>query len=180
MRSLSLSLLLFLLLFSLPVMAAARTQGAGILRPSSVSKRSHELSIDPSLAGIRIGDNLKTALKKIGKPLVRETLGNATDAPVSYTNQSTGISVIATNAEGVGVILVTARNAGELDGIRVGDLYKTVAGKWGPPASGNNRNSLWLAGRYVISVTFDGNARVSRLGIGIGMNITLLPFASGE
>lgn len=127
--------------------------------------------MDPSLARIRIGDNIEKALKKIGKPLVKETLGEGTDAPISFKNKSTGINIIATHTEGVGVILITSRTAGVLDGIRIGDSYETVIAKWGVPASSNNRNGLWLAGKYVVTLTFDEKGNVSRLGIGIGMNI---------
>jgi hypothetical protein len=166
-----LRLLLVFLFSSLPVIPTAWAQSAAIVRPSIVSKDSHELSIDPSFAGFRIGENIEKALKKIGKPLVRETLGEANDAPVSYTNKSTGIGIIAARKEGVGVIFVTNRTAGALGGIRIGDSHESVVAKWGVPASGNKRNGLWLAGKYVITITFDEKGRVSRLGIGIGMNI---------
>jgi hypothetical protein len=54
----------FLLSFS-AVIASSWAQSAAILRPSVISKESRELSIDPSLAGFRIGDKFEIALKKL-------------------------------------------------------------------------------------------------------------------
>jgi hypothetical protein len=67
--------------------------------------------------------------------------------------------------------LVTDGKAGALDGVKVGDSYDGVIAKWGTPASGNNLNGLWIAGKYIVTVTFDKKGHVSRLGIGLGIKI---------
>ena len=152
---------------------SAWAQGATIVRPSRVSKESRELKIAPVLAGLRIGDSIEKGIIAIGKPLTKETLGVGENAPISYKSESSGISFVATQAEGIGIIFITYRDAGELDGLRVGDSFKNVLAKWGPPASGNNHNALWLSGKYVITLAFDDSGRISRLGIGVGMNIPI-------
>jgi hypothetical protein len=124
------------------------SQGAAIVRPSKVSKESRELKITPVLAGLRIGDSIEKGIIAIGKPLTTKTLGVGENAPISYKNESSGISFVATQAEGIGIIFVTYRNAGELDGLQVGDSFGNVLAKWGPPASGNNHNALWLTERF--------------------------------
>ena len=160
-------------LLSLFFAVAAWAQGAAIVRPSEVSKESHELKIAPVLAGLRIGDSIEKGIIAIGEPLAKETLGIGENAIIIYKNESSGISFVATQSEGIGIIFVTLRDAGELDGLRVGDSFGNVLEKWGPPASGNNKNALWLSGKYVITLAFDDSGCISRLGIGVGMNIPI-------
>lgn len=146
----------------------AFAQGARLLRPSRIAKSAHTLHVQPALAGFRINEPTEGAVKRLGAPLEMEKLGSGPDAPVSYTSAKTGITLIASPDEGVGIILVTSRNAGALDEIRVGDPRGKLLARWGPPAAGDKANALWLAGLYVITVTLDGSGHVVRLGIGLG------------
>ncbi len=63
-----------------------------------------------------------------------------------------------------------SRDAGALDGIRVGDPWSAVRARWGPPAARSEGSALWLAGRYVVGIEYDDVARVTRLVVGIGRN----------
>jgi hypothetical protein len=155
---------------ALAAMSPAFAQGARILRPSRIAESAHNVQVQPALAGFRINEPTEGALKRLDGPLKVEKLGGSEDAPVSYTSVGTGITLIASRAEGVGIILVTSRKAGVLDRIRVGDPREKVAARWGPAAAGDKANGLWLAGLYVITVTFDGTGHVARLGIGLGMD----------
>ena len=159
----------FLFAMVIPIMAQA--QGAAIVRPSVVAKSSHSLQIDPSLAGFRLGEKTAKALALLGAPLTTEKVNEGPDAIISYTNDKTGITILATKLEGVGIILVTSRDAGALDTVRVGDTHESVVARWGPPAAGDASEALWLAGKYVITVKFDDKGHVSRLGIGYGMHV---------
>lgn len=143
-------------------------QAARIVRPTQISKASHPIKVNPYLAGFRIGEPMAEALKKLGSPAKQEQLGDTPESPISYSNDSTGISVIGGETEGVGIILVVKRGAGPLDGIRVGDSQSVVKAKWGQPAAGNEAGGLWLSGQYVVAISFDKNGVVTRLGIGLG------------
>ena len=143
-------------------------QAARIVRPTQISKASHSIEVNPTLAGFRIGEPMAEALKKIGSLTKQERLGNSPDSPVSYSNDSKGISIIGGETEGVGIILVVKREAGALDGIRVGDNQLAVKERWGPPAAGGEAGGLWLSGQYVVAVSFDKNGVVTRLGVGLG------------
>jgi hypothetical protein len=156
------------LLCSLLITNPGFAQAARIVRPTRISKASHPIEVSPALAGFRIGEPMAEALKKIGSPSKQERLGDSPEAPVSYSNEATGISVIGGDTEGVGIILIVKREAGSLDGIRVGDSRSTVKARWGQPAAGNELGGLWLSGQYVVAVSFDRNGVVTRLGIGLG------------
>jgi hypothetical protein len=144
-------------------------QGVGILRPSQVAGSARTLTIKPTLAGFRLGEPEDGAVARLGGPLKVETLGSGPEAPVSYTNVAKGITLIASRADGVGIVLVTSRGAGVLDGIRVGDRKEDVVARWSVAGAGGDTDGLWLAGRYVVSVKFDRDGRVARLAIGFGL-----------
>jgi hypothetical protein len=150
------------------IASPAPAQGARILRPSTIADSSRTLQLEPAFAGFRIGEPAPGAIERLGAPLTVDTLGTGFSAPRSYANLATGINLIVTDVEGVGIILVTHREAGPLDSIRVGDLRTTVLARWGPPAAGGEAGGLWLAGDYVVAVSFDEEGRVARLGIGLG------------
>ena len=152
--------------FALVVPMLTQAQGAAIARPSIVAKSSHSLVVDPSLAGFRLGEPAANAIARLGRPLTKEIIGEGPDAIVSYANNKTGITILLTPNEGVGIILVTNRNAGALDTIRVGDPYESIVARWGPPAAGGASEALWLAGEYIITVKCDDAGHLSRLGIG--------------
>ena len=145
---------------------SASAQGARILRPQSVADSARTLQVKPTLAGFRIGEPTTVALKRLGTALKVDTIGSGM---VSYTNLESGINLIATDAEGVGIILLTRREAGALDSIRIGDSRETVLARWGPAAAGGAPSGLWLAGEYIIAVKFDESGHVIQLGMGLAL-----------
>jgi len=154
--------------WALSAAPTASGQRAGILRPSRVADSARTVSVQPALAGFRIGEPAAGAITRLGAPLRVDTLGSGPDAPLSFANLATGITLIVSRDEGVGIILLTSRQAGALDSIRVGDARGSVLARWGPPVAGSKAAGLWFAGAYVITVAFDGSQRVTRLGIGVG------------
>jgi hypothetical protein len=157
-----------LLLFSFLIANHGFAQAARIVRPTQISAASHPIEVKPTLAGFRIGEPMQEALKKLGAPVTQERFGDGPEAPASYSNDSKGISVVGSQTEGVGIIMVVTRDAGALDGIRVGDNQSTVKARWGQPAAGGDTSGLWLAGQYVVAVSFDKSGVATRLGIGLG------------
>ena len=157
---------------ALPAPTAA--QGAGILRPSVISESSHTLSVPGVLAGYTLGDSTSSAVARLGRSLKIDTISTGSDPLISYANLGKGITLIATNGGGVGIIFLTRPEAGTLDGIRVGDTRATAIARWGPAAAGGKGTgkggALWLTDENVVAVTFDESGRISQLGIGRGFS----------
>ena len=147
------------------VSSIATAQRAGIVRPSRVAPDSRVLSVTHQLAGLRLNESDSAARAHLGQPLTVGTVGTGSSL-VSLSNTK-GVTAIV-GSDGVGIILVTARNAGDLDGVRVGDSHAAVLERWGPPAAGGASGGLWLGQDIVITVSFDADGHVSRLGIGQG------------
>ena len=76
----------------LPILSYS--QGARIVKPSAISKLSHSLSVEPSLAGLRLGEKLETALDFLGKPITVEVIGKGEDPLTQYANQAKGIAIL--------------------------------------------------------------------------------------
>jgi hypothetical protein len=143
-------------------------QAAGIVRPSVVSDSTRQLRLRPVLAGFQVGEKLPGALARLGPPTRVDTLQSQSDPVLSIANQRTGITLIASRHDGVAVVLVSSREAGDLDSIRVGDSRAAVLARWGPPAASSTGGALWLARKYVAGVEYDDEGRVTRLVIGFG------------
>jgi hypothetical protein len=158
--------LAFVACFSLTSPRVALAQAAGMLRPNRIAPDSRELTVPTTLAGFRLGEATGPAQARLGTSITADTLGTGPSPVVSLTNRATGIVLFVSRDGGVGVIMVSEREAGDLDGIRVGDTRSTVVAKWGPPAAGGANAGLWLAGTALVSVAFDATGRVTRLGMG--------------
>lgn len=137
-----------------------------IVRPTVVAPTARPATVVPMFGGFRLGQPLRIARPLIGLPLHVDTLGAGTDQILSFQNSRTGMTLLATWTDGVGAILSTKREAGALDGVRVGDGRADAIARWGQPTAGSAQAALWIAGRWVISASFDQGGRITRLGIG--------------
>ena len=120
----------------------------------------------PALAGFRLYEAPDGARMRLGGPVTVDTLGSGPGAALAYTNPERGISLVTSRLDGVAIIYVTKREAGELDGIRVGDTREQVLTRWGKPSRAGGPNGLWLVDDWVISVELGEGERVVRLGVG--------------
>jgi len=85
----------------------------------------------------------------------------------AYNFRSKGVSVIYAPLDGASIIYLTRRDAGDIDGVRPGDLKRDVLARWGQPTTVGGLNSLYVAGNWVVVVTFDSTrSSVTRLGVG--------------
>lgn len=148
-------------IFVTPVWA----QRAVIVRPSRISPDTRIVHVEPMLAGIRLNATSAAAQEILGANLQIERLGNSPNALLSISNAVNGISVIVGD-DGVGVIFITRRGVGVLDTIQVGDLRTDAVSRWGTPAAAGEHGALWLTDTGIISVSFDANGVINRLGIG--------------
>jgi hypothetical protein len=135
------------------------------VRPSTKAARSRELTVPAAFAGFRLGQPLRIAKPLVGLPLKIDTLSSGAVPTVSLSNSKSGITLVGTWSDGVGVVLATTREAGALDGIRVGDNRDAAIARWGPPAASTGQSAIWLARQWVVSASFDDAGRIARLGI---------------
>ncbi len=145
--------------------SAHTTSRAFIVRPATIAPHTRTLDIVPAFAGFRLGQPLRIARPLLGLPIHVDTLGSGTDHTLSFQNPETGITLLASWTDGVGAILATKRETGALDGVRVGDRRTNAISRWGSPAAGGADTAVWIAGRWLISASFDRNGRITRLGV---------------
>ncbi len=155
---------------SMGVAGGAPAQVSGIVRPPSISDSTRQLRLAPSIGAFRVGEKLADGVARLGAPTRVDTLQPGSDPVVSVASPRLAVTLIGSRADGVAVLLVGSRDAGALDGIRVGDPWSAVRARWGPPAARSEGSSLWLAGKYVVGVEVDDVDRVTRLVVGIGRN----------
>ncbi len=155
---------------SIGAVGPAPAQVSGIVRPSIISDSTRPLRFAPAIGGFRVGEKMADAVARLGTPTRVDTLQHGSHPVLSVANPRTGVTIIRSGPDGVAVLLVGSRDARELDGIRVGDSSSTVRARWGPPAAQGQGSALWLAGKYVVGLEYDGVGRVTRLVVGIGRN----------
>ncbi len=124
----------------------------------------------PAVAGIRLGDGLVRLEAVLGKASQLQKL--AADIPIEdamvLTYQRSGVQVHFTLADGVSIIYLLTRAAGNIGGVRLGDSREDVLGRWGNPASvsGDGFTAIYKAGGWAVVLKLDGNNKVKQLGLG--------------
>jgi len=121
-------------------------------------------SAPPTVAGIDLGDDRDKVLSVLGEPTSIQTLGDGVEA-LGY--EALGLVVTWARLDGVAVIDLRTRDAGDIGGVRVGDRVESVIGRWGPPHQGGEGVGLYLVDEWAIVVRTDEVAeRVSALSLG--------------
>jgi hypothetical protein len=124
----------------------------------------------PSVAGVSLGMAPGEVTAVLGAPELQEqSLGMR-----FWEYPRRGITVIwHDDAPGVRAIVLSKRNAGEIRGVRVGDLTRAVSDSWGPPVRVRSAGRfLDFAGR-----TWTLSAEIAK---GKAIEITLLAAHSGD
>jgi hypothetical protein len=102
----------------------------------------------PAVAGIALGDTAQHVREVLGKPGHVGKMGVAD----LFEYPRLGLQVISTTSDGVSIIRLRTPQAGEIDGIKVGDSADVVLSKWGTPSTGQDRTALFNAGVWTVSV----------------------------
>ncbi len=102
----------------------------------------------PAVAGVSLGDTEQHALDVLGAP--DEVTPNADGEVLQYIAK--GLEIAATKKDGVVAIHLIKPEAGSMDGIKVGDIARSVLLKWGAPAGGRDRTAEFGTSRWTISV----------------------------
>lgn len=124
----------------------------------------------PAVAGIRLGDNFARLKAVLGQPSRVQKLapGVPLENVAVLTCQASGLQVHITRADGVSIIYLLTRAAGDLGGVRVGDSWKEVLGRWGNPA-GRSRDgvtAIYKAGHWAVALRLDQQNKVKQLFLG--------------
>jgi hypothetical protein len=101
----------------------------------------------PAINGVKLGDTEQRALDLLGVP--DEVNSTSSGELLEYTTK--GLEVTATK-DGVIAIRLLSPGAGSIDGIKVGDIARTVMLKWGAPQGGSGRIAQFGPGPWVIVV----------------------------
>ena len=118
----------------------------------------------PPFLNLTLGQSQSEIVKMLGAPDVADTLAAGT---FSLAWLKRGVSVVVTEREGAAIINATKREAGTLDGVRVGDTHAAVRAQWGEPTKEQGASWLYLLGRWVIAAEFHPQSdRLVRLGVG--------------
>ena len=117
----------------------------------------------PAVAGLRLGAPRAVVDSVLGRPESERSLG---EGVVALRYPSRGVAVIYSDADSVAIIYLTAREAGDIGGVRVGDAKDSVVARWGHPTTVQDNVGLFQVGHWVIVARIDSLSRVELLGIG--------------
>jgi hypothetical protein len=118
----------------------------------------------PPVAGVRLGDGRVRLEAVLGRPSSTEKLGNEA---LVFTYRRRGLQVIYAPLDGVAIIFLQTRAAGDIGGVRLGDKREDILARWGKPASVRGPTAYYRAGSsWLVLLKLDENDRVKELGLG--------------
>ncbi len=118
----------------------------------------------PPVAGVRLGDGLVRLEAALGKPTATERLG---DEALVFTYRPRGLQVIYASLDGVAIIFLQTRAAGDIGGVRLGDKRQDVLARWGRPSSVAGPAAYYkVDSSWVVLLRLDENDLVKELGLG--------------
>ncbi len=120
----------------------------------------------PTVAGVTLGISRAALDSALGPPARVQTLGSGADAPRALSYPALGLSIVFSDLDGVAVIYLLTAEAGAIDEIKVGEDRGRVIGRWGPPSTQEGQSALYIAGKWVVVVRYDGGGHVAQLGLG--------------
>ncbi len=117
----------------------------------------------PPVAGIRLGDGRPRLEAVLGRP--SETQQLEKDA-WAFTYRKRGVQVLFTPLDGAAIIYLLNRRAGDIGGVRLGDMQEAVLARWGEPPIIQGDTAIYRAGAWVVVLKLDQKNRVKQLGLG--------------
>lgn len=117
----------------------------------------------PQVAGIRLGDGRVRLEAVLGKPSHTQKLGE--DISV-LTYRQRGVEVLYAPLDGVAIIYLLTREAGDIRGVHLGDTRQEVVARLGDPPSVAGPMAIYRAGIWGVFVKLGQDDQVKQLGIG--------------
>ena len=118
----------------------------------------------PRVGGVPLAASRTRLDSLLGTPSDSQQIG--TDG-WAFGFRSRGLSVVYTPLDGAAVIYLLRRDVGDIGGVRLGDSKDAVLGRWGVPSKTDGPNALYVAGTWVVVITFD-SAGTHVVGLGLG------------
>lgn len=104
----------------------------------------------PPLAGVTLGQSRAEVERVLGTP-ERTTMLEAEDV-VRLQWARKGVDVVVSRLDGAAIVTLTRRDAGAIDGIRVGDSLDAVIQRWGMPQQRVGGDGVWRVGDWDVIV----------------------------
>jgi metalloendopeptidase OMA1, mitochondrial len=118
----------------------------------------------PTLVGLTLGASYNQVVAALGRPgNVRQTKSGGV---LRYATP--GVAVIYDREKGVVGIVLQDRDAGTIEGLRVGDAVSGAQSRWGKPAETTQDGTMYFdRGGWLVAVQPDGEV-IQRIGIEAG------------
>jgi hypothetical protein len=81
-----------------------------------------------------------------------------------------GLRLTYAAADGLRLIYLDTRQAGDIGGVRVGDRRADVIARWGSPTQSDGEMARFIVGGWAIVVAYDGN--LNRV---VGLGLSMVP-----
>ena len=115
------------------------------------------------MAGISLGDGRVRLDAVLGKPSATQKLG---EDILVLTYRPRGVQVLYAPLDGVAIIYLLTREAGDIRGVRLGDTRQEVVARLGDPPSVAGPMAIYRAGIWGVFVKLGEDDQVKQLGIG--------------
>jgi hypothetical protein len=102
----------------------------------------------PAVHGVRLGWTRAEVVAALGRPASTQTLGDGGVEAMEYG----GLSLVVSPEQGVAVMYLLTRGAGDVGGVRVGDSQADVLAKWGRPTRADGATAVWEVGGWMVMV----------------------------
>lgn len=120
----------------------------------------------PPLGGFWLGQPMADASVRLGAGSSEAALGAATPWAGVLESEDRSLSLVATQDQGVTMIILRKRDANGLLGVHVGDACGAPQTAWGKSAA-HESNGLWNFGAWIAQVHCDDGGKIDRLTIGL-------------
>ena len=98
---------------------------------------------------------------------IKQTGSTQTNEALVFTYRQRGVQIIYASLDGVAIIFLQTREAGDIGGVRLGDRREEVLARWGQPSSVQGPSAYYRAGSaWVVIVKLDDDDVVKELGLG--------------
>jgi len=108
----------------------------------------------PVVAGIRLGEAREAVIARLGAPNNQNVPGGKPFGQEYFLNYDK-LSALGMPNDGISVILLRTPQAGDIDGLRVGQTVSALVDRWGAPPDQDGVTGIYAAGTWAVVVKLD-------------------------